>query len=137
MLVIDASGSLINLNHPIHLHGHDFFILAQENNIAYDGTTTGFNLVNPERRDVAVLPQLGYLAIAFQLDNPGAWIVHCHIAWHASQGLAMQFVESADSILTSGAIANWDTAAQNGAETCSNWNSYIPVQAYEQDDSGI
>ncbi|KAH8646335.1 laccase-1 [Xylariales sp. PMI_506] len=137
VLVIDSADSLISLNHPIHLHGHDFFILAQENNAAFDGTTDSFNLDNPERRDVAVLPQLGYLAIAFQLDNPGAWIVHCHIAWHASEGLAMQFVESTDSILTSGAIGNWDTAADNGAETCANWNSYIPVETWEQDDSGI
>ncbi|KAK6084490.1 extracellular dihydrogeodin oxidase [Seiridium cupressi] len=137
VLVIDASSSIIPINHPIHLHGHDFFILAQENNAEYDGTADGFNLVNPERRDVAVLPQLGYLAIAFQLDNPGAWIVHCHIAWHASEGLAMQFVESPGNILTSGAIANWDSAVDNGGSTCSNWNSYIPNEAFEQDDSGI
>jgi hypothetical protein len=137
VLVIDASSTPIPLNHPIHLHGHDFFILAQQNNTAFDGTTNSFNLQNPERRDVAVLPVSGYLAIAFQLDNPGAWIVHCHIAWHASEGLAMQFVESTDSIKTSGAISNWDTAVDNGGSTCTNWNSYIPKQFFEQDDSGI
>ncbi|KAH8671702.1 laccase-1 [Xylariales sp. PMI_506] len=137
VLVIDASATKAQINHPIHLHGHDFFILAQANNTVFDGTTDTFNLINPERRDVAVLPAGGYLAIAFLLDNPGAWIVHCHIAWHASAGLAMQFVESPSSILTNGALAEWDTDAQLGAQTCDNWNSYVPVQAFDQDDSGI
>jgi hypothetical protein len=137
VLVVSSASSFAGLNHPIHMHGHDFFILAQQPNTVYDGTTDSFNFDNPERRDVAVLPQQGYLAIAFQLDNPGAWIVHCHIAWHASEGLAMQFIESVDSISSSGAIANWDTATQNGGKTCSNWNSYIPGEAHEQNDSGI
>ncbi|KAI0170078.1 multicopper oxidase-domain-containing protein [Pestalotiopsis sp. NC0098] len=92
---------------------------------------------NPERRDVAILPQSGYIAMAFQLDNPGAWIMHCHIAWHASSGLSMQFVESPDNILTSGAIGGWDTDDQNGGSTCANWNSFIPNMPFEQDDSGI
>lgn len=93
--------------------------------------------MDPERRDVAILPQTGYIAMAFQLDNPGAWIMHCHIAWHASSGLSMQFVESPDNILTSGAIGGWDTDAQNGGSTCANWNSFIPNMPFKQDDSGI
>jgi FtsP/CotA-like multicopper oxidase with cupredoxin domain len=63
--------------HPIHLHGHDFFVLAQ-------GTGTyssdvALNLSNPPRRDTAMLPASGYLVIAFETDNPGAWLMHCHI----------------------------------------------------------
>ena len=64
----------------------------------FDGTTSSFNTANPPRRDVATLPGNGYLAIAFRLDNPGAWLVHCHIAWHASQGLSLEFVESQSDI---------------------------------------
>jgi len=57
--------------HPIHLHGHDFVILAQ-NNSAWDGhTIPKNNLINPPRRDVALLYKGGYLALAFKLDNPG------------------------------------------------------------------
>ncbi|KAI0151431.1 laccase precursor [Pestalotiopsis sp. NC0098] len=137
VLVIDASASGIPLSHPIHLHGHDFFVLAQEPNLQFDGTTDTFNLVNPPRRDVAVLPSKGYLALAFQLDNPGAWIVHCHIAWHASEGLAMQFVESPGEIVTSGALGGWDTTEDNGADTCTNWATYNASPVHEQDDSGI
>ena len=70
--------------HPIHLHGHDFYILAQG-----DGTfsnDTALNLTNPPRRDVAMLPGAGYLVIAFVTDNPGAWLMHCHIGWHTDEG---------------------------------------------------
>lgn len=63
-----------SLSHPIHLHGHDFWVLAQDTGMYHSGTTA-LNTVNPPRRDVATLPGNGYLAIAFQLDNPGAWYV--------------------------------------------------------------
>lgn len=66
--------------HPIHLHGHDFVILAQST-AQYDAKTSinTFNFKNPPRRDVALLPLGGYLAIAFRPDNPGVWLLHCHI----------------------------------------------------------
>ena len=66
--------------HPIHLHGHDFFILAAEEDATYDDSVT-LNLENPPRRDVANLPSAGYLVIAFYTDNPRAWLVSycCHV----------------------------------------------------------
>jgi hypothetical protein len=88
------------LVHPIHLHGHDFWIIGQETGI-FDLSTSNLNLVNPTRQDVASLPANGYLAIAFKKDNPGSWLPHCHIAWHASQGLAMLFVASQNDIAIS------------------------------------
>ena len=87
--------------------------------------------MNPPRRDVASLPGNGYLAIAFKKDNPGSWLVHCHIAWHASEGLALQFVESESDI----AVSMTDTEAFE--DTCSAWNDYTPTEFYIQDDSGI
>jgi hypothetical protein len=90
-----------------------------------------WDLTNPPRRDVATLPGNGYLAIAFKKDNPGSWLLHCHIAWHASQGLSMQFVESQSEI----AVAMSDTAIFR--DTCDAWNDYIPSDVYTQDDSGI
>lgn len=69
------------LPHPIHLHGHDFFILEQ--NIGnFDPATANFNLNNPPRRDTALMPGGGYLVMAWETDNPGAWLLHCHIGWH-------------------------------------------------------
>lgn len=115
--------------HPIHLHGHDFVILAQTNS-TWDGVTIPKNdLINPPRRDVALLYSGGYLALAFKLDNPGIWLVHCHIAWHASSGLALQVLERQQDILPSiGSL----TATQ---DTCKGWDA-MNLQ-FAQDDSGI
>ena len=69
--------------HPIHLHGHDFVILGQ-NTTQYDPVQSPktFIYTNPPRRDVALLPAGGYLVIAFKPDNPGVWLLHCHIGMY-------------------------------------------------------
>jgi FtsP/CotA-like multicopper oxidase with cupredoxin domain len=72
-LIIETA---MGITHPIHLHGHDFYILAQGSG---DFSDDMVNLSNPPRRDTAMLPGQGYLAIAFKTDNPGAWLMHCHI----------------------------------------------------------
>lgn len=82
--------------HPIHLHGHDYFVLAQGEGPFHEDIVP--NLDNPPRRDVANCPINGYLWMAFQIDNPGAWLMHCHIAWHSSSGLAIQFLEQPSKI---------------------------------------
>jgi hypothetical protein len=112
------------------MHGHDFWILAQEGK-AWDGTTNGFKTKNPPRRDTAILPEHGYLAIAFQLDNPGAWLVHCHIAWHTSEGLSLEIVESGESI----SIGSSEKKVFD--DTCSSWLSWAPGSPFPQEDSGI
>lgn len=65
----------IPVTHPIHLHGHDFSLLAQ-GATAYDPSTVVLNTVNPPRRDVALLQGGGYLIIGFKTDNPGVWLMH-------------------------------------------------------------
>ena len=112
--------------HPIHLHGHDFFILAQGLN-PWDGTV---KTDNPPRRDTAVLPGNGYLVMAWETDNPGAWLMHCHIGWHTSEGFALQFVERYDEIK---GIIDQDQLK----ETCNLWNGYDEKYDIEQEDSGV
>ncbi|KAF9891798.1 hypothetical protein FE257_003279 [Aspergillus nanangensis] len=52
------------------------------------------NLENPPRRDTIMIEGLGgYMWIAIQVNNPGAWPFHCHIASHALAGLSLQFIE--------------------------------------------
>jgi FtsP/CotA-like multicopper oxidase with cupredoxin domain len=82
--------------HPIHLHGHDFVILAQGEGPFHRDIEP--NLTNPTRRDVADCPIGGFVWIAFQVNNPGAWLMHCHIAWHASAGLSLQYLEQPSKI---------------------------------------
>ncbi|CZR69308.1 related to Laccase-2 [Phialocephala subalpina] len=122
--------SLLDANHPIHLHGHDFYILAQGSGIFVEGAIP-LNLNNPPRRDTAILPGNGFLILGFYTDNPGTWLMHCHILWHASQGFALQFVERESEI----AATIHDSQALNN--TCASWDTYVLTEQYEQDDSGI
>lgn len=62
--------SAVNAYHPMHLHGHDFYILAQGSGI-FDPDLATLNTVNPPRRDTATMQGTGYLVIAFLSDNPG------------------------------------------------------------------
>lgn len=55
--------------HPIHLHGHDFWVLASGTG-SYSTSTTLTTTDSP-RRDVAMLPASGFLVIAMYTDNPG------------------------------------------------------------------
>jgi hypothetical protein len=122
--------------HPIHLHGHDFVILAQGDGVFTKDVLP--NLDNPARRDVANCPIGGYLWIAFKIDNPGAWLMHCHIAFHASSGLSLQFIEQRDRIKglmeTSGALPQL-------LDRCEQWKEHYDtvniLQGVVQNDSGI
>lgn len=115
------------VTHPIHLHGHDFFILAQGTN-PWDGRT--FSTFNPPRRDTALLQSTGYLLIAFETDNPGAWLMHCHIGWHSSEGFALQFVERYDEIK---GLVDSDALERN----CNAWKEYDAALGIEQEGSGV
>ncbi|KAL9126844.1 MAG: hypothetical protein Q9217_004171 [Psora testacea] len=148
-LIITANGTtnqhaagkrrFIALAHPIHLHGHDFVLLAQQNRPFHvDDLSNGtFKYDNPPRRDVALLPGDGYLAIGFRTDNPGIWIMHCHIAWHASSGLALQIRENNHQINLS------PDFVKEKERVCGNWHNWYSnhsnwFNSHEfQEDSGI
>jgi FtsP/CotA-like multicopper oxidase with cupredoxin domain len=128
----------IGIAHPMHLHGHDFLVVgrADFNNPSTFKTSdiASFNGNNPVRRDVTMLPPLGWLAIAYRTDNPGTWLMHCHIAWHVSGGLAVHFVERPTDFKNGVSAA--DKSAFNSQ--CSAWNAYYPsVDPNKQDDSGL
>ncbi|KAF3020071.1 hypothetical protein E8E14_000861 [Neopestalotiopsis sp. 37M] len=108
--------------HPIHLHGHDFAILEQAQNKEWDPKNMSLKLNNPPRRDVVLLPTDGYVVIAFKADNPGPWLVHCHIAFHISEGLGMQILED-----QAGAFKLWPNNSPAIKETlrvCKNWDAW-------------
>ncbi|KAI9653651.1 MAG: hypothetical protein M1821_006998 [Bathelium mastoideum] len=109
--------------HPIHLHGHDFALLNVTTNATFNASTVELNLINPPRRDVVLLPEDGFVVIAFKADNPGSWLMHCHIAAHAGMGLALQILErQAD------ANAFWpvghSAALKEAERVCGNWISW-------------
>jgi FtsP/CotA-like multicopper oxidase with cupredoxin domain len=61
-----------NIPHPIHLHGHNFWLLGSGPG-NFSGDIGSLNFVNPVMRDVATLPAAGWLVLAFPSDNPGTW----------------------------------------------------------------
>ncbi|KAF2258770.1 hypothetical protein CC78DRAFT_95840 [Lojkania enalia] len=122
-VVIDSD---IPLPHPIHLHGHDFYVLAQGRG-GYIPGSSKLNLQNPARRDTALMPGGGHVVIAFKTDNPGAWLLHCHIGWHSAMGFAMQIIEGMDFI--NGTVSSRCQMDQ----TCASWRNWAAAHNYHPD----
>ncbi|KAK2601677.1 hypothetical protein QQS21_004752 [Conoideocrella luteorostrata] len=114
--------------HPIHLHGHDFYVLAQ--GTGNYSSSVSLNTVNPARRDTAMLPSAGYLVMAWITDNPGVWLMHCHIGWHTTEGFAVQFVERKREIPR---ITN----RKYVQDVCNSWNTFQNRTGLVQEDSGV
>ncbi len=69
------------MQHPIHLHGQRFLVLATDG-IAND------NLV---WKDTVLVPTGKNVDILVDMTNPGKWMTHCHIAEHLSDGMMFEF----------------------------------------------
>ncbi|KAJ5363862.1 uncharacterized protein N7496_009575 [Penicillium cataractarum] len=54
----DGANTVSPIPHPMHLHGHDFFIIGQKENAIFDNEADfqSLNFTRPPRRDVALLP---------------------------------------------------------------------------------
>ncbi|KAK8994677.1 hypothetical protein V6N11_045751 [Hibiscus sabdariffa] len=80
-------------NHPMHLHGFNFHVLAQgfgNYNPATDRQK--LNLINPQIRNTIGVPVGGWAVIRFVANNPGVWLLHCHLDMHLAVGLATAFL---------------------------------------------
>jgi FtsP/CotA-like multicopper oxidase with cupredoxin domain len=64
-------------DHPMHLHGHSFHLLARN----------GRALDEPLIMDTVLIPPRQSVEVAFVADNPGDWALHCHVLEHASAGM--------------------------------------------------
>ncbi|KAF2669477.1 laccase I, partial [Microthyrium microscopicum] len=119
--------------HPMHMHGHNFQVLA-EGFGTWDGSIT--NPSNPQRRDVQFLQKAqadgtrSYTVIQIELDNPSINILHCHLAWHVSAGLYVALVERPDDIRNI-------TIPSAVTDTCTKWAGYVADNVPDQIDSGV
>ncbi|KAI7536450.1 Laccase-3 [Hortaea werneckii] len=131
-IIIDSP---IPFPHPIHLHGHDFFVVAQGTGLY--NSNVELNLENPPRRDVAMMPWDprrglgGHLVLAFYTDNPGVWLAHCHVGWHVAMGFALQIIENQEGINET----VHDTCMLQ--DTCKNWREYAREFDVFAEDSGV
>ncbi|XP_030447585.1 laccase-4-like [Syzygium oleosum] len=92
-LVLQDTGMIAPENHPIHLHGFNFFVVGRGlGNFDRFEDPRKFNLVDPVERNTIGVPSGGWAAIRFRADNPGVWFMHCHLEVHTTWGLKMAFV---------------------------------------------
>jgi FtsP/CotA-like multicopper oxidase with cupredoxin domain len=68
-----------DLYHPIHLHGH-FFSVISKNGTRITGS--------PVHLDSILVGPHETWEVAFLADNPGLWMLHCHVLVHATYGLS-------------------------------------------------
>jgi FtsP/CotA-like multicopper oxidase with cupredoxin domain len=93
--------------HPIHTHGHSFQIVATDGNPVPEAArwTKDTVLIGPsERYDLDLLG-----------DNPGVWMVHCHIEHHMASGMMTTIWY--DGHQPTGPIAGMDDGMDMGMPT--------------------
>jgi len=66
----------------------------------YDPNTVTLNLVDPPLRHTALLPGGGWMVARFVVDNPGAWLMHCHVATHSEAGFSLTWLLGLDKAAT-------------------------------------
>ena len=62
--------------HPMHLHGHHFQVVALNG-----------RRLSGAMRDTVLVPVRGAVTVAFDADNPGRWLLHCHNLFHMATGM--------------------------------------------------
>ncbi|KAM1094845.1 hypothetical protein ACFX15_009429 [Malus domestica] len=91
-VVLQNTAFLAIENHPMHLHGFNFHVLAQGfGNYDPINDPKKFNFINPQIRNTIGVPVGGWAVIRFQANNPGIWYMHCHLDVHVPWGLGMAF----------------------------------------------
>ena len=110
-------------HHPIHTHGIHFAVLKMgypnydsitgrylspneaivcNNHICsvprWNNTVPALNKRRPPIKDTIIVPFGGYVVLRFRTTNPGLWLIHCHLASHAMEGMGFYFFEAVDKI---------------------------------------
>ncbi|WP_299473584.1 multicopper oxidase family protein [uncultured Roseibium sp.] len=67
--------------HAMHVHGHHFRVLERN----------GEPLEHQDWRDTFTTAPREIVKIAFVADNPGKWLIHCHMLGHAASGMRTWF----------------------------------------------
>lgn len=57
--------------------------------VSPDAIQPTFNTDNPLRKDTIYIPSMGYAVLRFPLNNPGLWLLHCHVLWHQAVGMGI------------------------------------------------
>lgn len=79
--IVNERQSIHGMQHPIHIHGQRFLVLAVN-----DVPTT-----NRAWKDTVLVPVGFTVDLLLDLSNPGRWMLHCHIAEHLTSMMMMAF----------------------------------------------
>ncbi|XP_033324267.2 uncharacterized protein LOC117219317 [Megalopta genalis] len=100
-VILVDEGFAYDANHPFHLHGYQFRVIAMERigrNVTAEVVKKldeqGLirrNLDRAPLKDTVTVPDGGYTIIRFYANNPGYWLFHCHIEFHAEVGMSLVF----------------------------------------------
>lgn len=96
-------------DHPMHLHGHTFWTLAYNDSVSvfpYSSVGEAIESGDEEMFDFDTAPYVdgvavltgGYAVVRLVADNPGVWMIHCHIQTHVSAGMSAAFVSAKEDI---------------------------------------
>lgn len=101
-LILVDEGYRYDANHPFHLHGHGFRVVAMERikpsgikveeiqELDRSGQIVR-RLKGAPMKDTITVPDGGFTIVRFVADNPGWWLFHCHIEFHIEVGMALVF----------------------------------------------
>jgi len=84
-------------HHPFHFHGHHFQVCSR-------GAPQAGKAPAVECKDDALVRDVinveggSSAIIRFKADNPGVWLLHCHIEWHVPLGLSATIIEDVKGI---------------------------------------
>lgn len=132
MINLNQRGSVVDFvinnyddgNHPFHLHGHKFWVLAigksgYFSEDYYNDDSDAMNFKNPVLRDTVNIPGYGWGVLRFVVDSPGVWPFHCHIGWHIESGLMMQVNSLQEE------YSDWNTYPAQWYDHCQYWQDQL------------
>lgn len=133
-LILVDEGYRYDANHPFHLHGQGFRVVAMERikpsgikveeiqELDRQGQIVR-RLKGAPMKDTITVPDGGFTIVRFVADNPGWWLFHCHIEFHIEVGMALVFKV--------GDVSQMKTVPKN-FPMCSN---YMPKMGEERNES--
>ncbi|KAJ6437242.1 multicopper oxidase [Purpureocillium lavendulum] len=95
--------------HPIHKHGNKMFQIGAGQGPfrwasveeALRDIPGSFNLRNPPQRDgflsLQASKEVNWVVVRYEVVNPGAWLLHCHINNHMMGGMMMVIQDGVDA----------------------------------------
>nr|GMD52164.1 laccase-14-like [Ipomoea batatas] len=92
-IVFQGTNLVAGIDHPMHLHGHSFYVVGWGfGNFDKNKDPQNYNLVDPPLQNTIAVPKNSWTAIRFKANNPGVWLMHCHLDRHLSWGMDMSFI---------------------------------------------